>query len=884
VLPYKSIEDLPKTWQPEEFETPLYDWWEAKGYFLPTTDPDKPSFTVPMPPPNITGALHIGHAITAAIEDILVRWHRMMGDNTLWLPGTDHASIATHAVVERELAKEGLTRWDLGRDAFEQRVWAWREQYGGRITQQHRRLGASCDWTRERFTLDEVCSRAVREAFKRLHDQGLIYRGEYMVNWCPHCGTAISDLEVIHEEEAGSLWYIKYPLADRPGYIEVATTRPETMLGDTGVAVNPDDERYGELVGQYVLLPLVERRIPIVADAAVDPAFGTGAVKVTPAHDPTDLEIGRRHDLPLVDIMTPAGEMSDAAGSRYAGMDRFEARKAVIADLETEGLLSRVSEHTHSIGHCQRCASVAEPRISTQWFVRAEALAGPALAAVREGRIKIIPERFERVYFNWMENIREWCISRQLWWGHRIPVWYCQDCDEIIVAVDDPTTCPRCGSTALEQDPDVLDTWFSSGLWPFSTLGWPEETDDLQRFYPAGVLETGYDIIFFWVARMIMMGLAMTGREPFPYVYLHGLIRDEQGRKYSKSLGNALDPLEIIDQYGTDALRYALVTSSTPGNDTKLSLQRIEAARNFANKLWNAARFVMGNLPAGMPAPERPAADKLALADRWIISRLDSLNESVDRLLASWQLGEAGRQLQDFLWGDYCDWYIEIAKIDLYGDDEERRRTVSEVLVYVLERSLRLLHPYMPFVTEAIWQYLPHRGDALIVAAWPTPGPADVEVEEQFARVMDTVRGIRNIRAEYKVDLGKRIRAVIAAGEWTESLRAQAGTISTLARVDESTLTIEPEVDALPQSATVVGSGVTVYLPLAEMVDLEAERERLAKEVAAADSEVAHSRGLLSNDNFIKRAPEAVVERERTRCAQAEERLTGLRRRLEELS
>ncbi len=884
MLPYKSIEDLPKTWQPEEFETPLYDWWEAQGYFQPTTDPDRASFTVPMPPPNITGALHIGHAITAALEDILVRWHRMLGDNTLWLPGTDHASIATHAVVERELAKQGLTRWDLGRDQFEQRVWEWREQYGRRITQQHRRLGASCDWTRERFTLDEVCSRAVREAFKRLHDQGLIYRGEYMVNWCPGCGTAVSDLEVIHQETPGKLWYIKYPLAEGSGYIEVATTRPETMLGDTGVAVNPEDERYRELIGRHVILPLVERRIPIVSDAAVDPAFGTGAVKVTPAHDPTDMEIGRRHNLPLVDIMTPEGTMSEAAGSRYAGMDRFEARTAVVTDLETEGLLSRITDHTHSIGHCQRCDSIAEPRISTQWFVRAEELARPAMDAVREGRIQIIPERFERVYFNWMENIREWCISRQLWWGHRIPVWYCQDCDEVVVAVEDPTSCPKCRSHRLEQDPDVLDTWFSSGLWPFSTLGWPEDTDDLRTFYPAGVLETGYDIIFFWVARMIMMGIAMTGREPFPYVYLHGLIRDEQGRKYSKSLGNALDPLEIIDQYGTDALRYALVTSSTPGNDTKLSLQRIESARNFANKLWNAARFVMSNLPEGMAAPERPVGDGLSLADRWIISRLDSVNQSVDRLLASWQLGEAGRQLQDFLWGDYCDWYIEVSKGDLYGEDEDRRRTVAAVLVYVLERALRLLHPYMPFVTEAIWQYLPHQGDALIVAAWPVPGTPDAAVEEQFGRVTEIIRGIRNVRAEYKVDLGKRIRATIGAGEWTESLRSQAQIISSLARVDEHTLTIEEQVEALPESATVVGSGVVVYLPLAEMVDLEAERERLRKEVADAEAVVTHSRGLLGNGNFVDRAPAAVVERERARCQQAEERLDSLRQRLSELS
>jgi valyl-tRNA synthetase len=884
VLPFDKVEDLPKTWQPEEFETRLYDWWEEQGYFQPRLDSDRQPFVIPMPPPNITGALHIGHAITAAIEDILTRWHRMMGDPTLWLPGTDHAGIATHAVVERELAKEGLTRWDLGREAFEQRVWAWREKYGSRITQQHRRLGASCDWSRERFTLDEVCSRAVREAFKRLYDAGLIYRGEYMVNWCPGCGTAVSDLEVIHEEETGKLWYIKYPLADRPGYIEVATTRPETMLGDTGVAVNPTDERYAELVGATVILPLVERRIPIVADEAVDPEFGTGAVKVTPAHDPTDYEIGQRHNLPAIDVMTPEGRMSAAAGSRYEGMDRFQAREAVVADLEQEGLISRIEDHVHSVGRCQRCDSVAEPRISTQWFANAKVLAEPAIEAVREGRIRIIPERFERVYFNWMENIRDWCISRQLWWGHRIPVWYCRGCGEVTVAVDDPDACPKCGSAEIEQDPDVLDTWFSSGLWPFSTLGWPEDTEDLRRFYPASVLETGYDLIFFWVARMIMMGIAMTGREPFPYVYLHGLIRDEQGRKYSKSLGNALDPIEVIEQYGTDALRYALVTSSTPGNDTKLSLQKIEAARNFANKIWNAARFVLSNLPAGMEPPERPDPAELSLADRWIISRLDSVTASVDHLLRTWQLGEAGRQIQEFLWGDYCDWYIEIAKVDLYGEDEARKAAVADVLVYVLERALRLLHPYMPFVTEAIWQYLPHQGEALIVAPWPTAEPADESVETLFGSVMEIIRAIRNVRAEYKVDPGRRIQAVVAAGGFTDLLRSQAPIISSLARVDEEQLTIAESVEPVKQSATVVTPEVTVYLPLAGMVDLDAERERLRKEIADTERELAHARGLLGNPNFTERAPAAVVERERTREAQAAEKLEGLRRRLEDLS
>ncbi len=884
VLPFERSRDLPKTWQPEQFETPIYDWWEAQGYFTPKIVAGKKPFVIPMPPPNITGALHIGHAMTAAIEDILIRWHRMAGDPTLWLPGTDHASIATHAVVERQLAKEGLTRWDLGREAFVKRVWEWRENYGRRITQQHRRLGASCDWTRERFTLDPILSRAVREAFKRLYDQGLIYRGAYMVNWCPHCGTAISDVEVIHSEEQGRLWYLRYPLADDDGrYVEVATTRPETMLGDTAVAVNPNDERYADLVGKEVILPLVERRIPVIADAAVDPAFGTGAVKVTPAHDPNDYEIGRRHHLASIDVMTADGHMSEAAGSRYAGLTREEARRLIVSDLEKEGLLAKTEEYVHAVGHCQRCDTVAEPRISTQWFVKVAPLAEPALAAVREGRIRIIPERFERVYYNWMENIRDWCISRQLWWGHRIPVWYCRQCNNVIVAVDDPTACDKCGSADIEQDPDVLDTWFSSGLWPFSTLGWPEDTEDYRYFYPATVLETGYDILTFWVSRMIMLGIAMTGREPFPYVYLHGLIRDEFGRKYSKSLGNALDPIEVIEQYGTDALRYAIVTNSTPGNDTKLSPTKIESARNFANKVWNAARFVLANLPPDMEAPSELDADELELPDRWIISRLNQLIGDVQHFLETWQLGEAGRQIHDFLWGDYCDWYIEAAKIPLYSGSPERKRTVQRVLVYVLEHALRLLHPFMPFVTEAIWQHLPHQGEALIVADWPTPGRRDERAEAEFGQVIEAIRGIRNIRAEYKVDPARRVQAVIAAGGKQDLFQGQAPIIASLARVAEDSLSILDDVPAPPQSATVVAGDVTIYLPLAGLLDLDAERARLDKDIAQAQAEVAHCEQLLANPNFTSRAKPEVVAREQTKLAQAQDRLVQLERRYAEL-
>ena len=876
-------QELASRYTPSEVEDKWYRFWEENAFFHSEADPNRKPYTIVIPPPNITGALHIGHAITATIEDILVRWHRMMGDPTLWLPGTDHASIATHAVVERELAKEGLTRWDLGREAFEQRVWQWSESYRRRITQQHRRLGASCDWTRERFTLDEVCSRAVRTAFKRLYDAGLIYRGSYLVNWCPRCGTAISDLEVIHEDEPSQLWYLRYPLADGDGFVEVATTRPETMLGDAGVAVNPKDERYSALIGRQVILPIAERRIPIIADDAVDPEFGTGAVKVTPAHDPSDYEMAQRHGLAAIDVMTPEGCMSEAAGSGFAGLDRLEARRIVLEELERQGLLARTQAYTHSVGHCQRCTTIAEPRISLQWFVNAKPLAERALAAVREGRVRIIPERWERVYYNWLENIRDWCISRQLWWGHRIPVWYCQDCAGLTVAVDEPRKCEHCGGP-VEQDPDVLDTWFSSGLWPFSTLGWPEETEDYRYFYPASVLETGYDIIFFWVARMTMMGLAMTDREPFEYVYLHGMVRDELGRKYSKSLGNALDPLEVIEEYGTDALRFSLVTSSTPGNDAKLSPTKIEAARNFANKLWNAARFILANLPEGFETPRSDEFEDLALADRWILSRINWLIANADRLLRSWQLGEAGREVQDFLWGDFCDWYIEIAKIALYGEDEKRADAVRRVLVYVYERALRLLHPFMPFITEAIWQLLPHEGKALIVAQWPAADGADPQAEADFSLVSDIIRGIRNVRAEYRVEPARYIQAMVSAGDKATLFESQRDLIVKLAHVAEDRLSVAASLPAPTQAASVVTAEVTVYLPLAGMMELAAERERLQKAVGETRQLLANSDRLLANPSFTGRAKIEVVERERDKAEQLRDKLLQLEKRIEQMA
>jgi len=884
-------EQIARTYDARQIEPPLYDWWEAQGYFRPGPLDGREPFVISMPPPNVTGALHLGHAITASIEDALIRYHRMTGRPTLWVPGTDHAGIATQNVVERELAKEGLTRQDLGREEFIRRVWEWKDVYHARITEQHRRLGVSCDWERERFTLDEGLSRAVREAFVRLYEKGLIYRGKYLVNWCPRCGTAISDLEVEHEETETNLWYVRYWTEDRQRSITVATTRPETILGDTAVAVYPDDERYRDVVGLQVRLPVIGRLIPIIADEAVDPGFGTGAVKVTPAHDPTDYEIGRRHNLPTVDVMNDDATMNENAGP-YQGQDRLTCRRNLVADLEALGDLVRTEQYTHSVGHCQRCDSVVEPRISTQWFVRIRPLAEPAIAAVREGRICIIPERFEKIYYNWMEQYRDWCISRQLWWGHRIPVWYCDDCGTQICARTDPTECPECGSGRLRQDEDVLDTWFSSGLWPFSTLGWPDDTEDLRDFYPTSVLETGYDILFFWVARMIMLGIEMTGQEPFRTVYLHGLIRNENGKKISKSMVDAwrYDPMEIIEEYGQDALRFTLLTGSTPGNDMRLSLARVEANRNFANKIWQAARYVLGNLDSDA-AVYRPPAEPIRPqdlqdpADRWIVTRLHRLTSEVARLVDAFQLGEAGRQLYDFVWGEYCDWYIEMTKIRLRGDDAQQANDARRVLVYVLERCLRLLHPFMPFVTEALWQYLPHQGPALIVAPWPQAGEMDERAEGQMRELMDLIRGIRNARSEYDVEPGRRIAAIIAAGPSHEFLSSQAPVLEFLAHIDPARLTIRPELDAPPEkAATVVAGNYQAFLPLADMVDLDRERERLRSEITTLEQEITRVETLLANESFVSKAPEHVVQRERDKLGTYRERLARLEERVHALS
>lgn len=883
--------EMAKVYNAAELERPIYAWWEKQGYFKPKIDPAQKPFVIAMPPPNVTGALTLGHAIVDSIQDALIRWQRMTGRPTLWVPGTDHAGIATQNVVERELAKEGLTRHDLGREKFLERVWEWKRIYHQRISEQQRRLGVSCDWDRERFTMDEGLSRAVREAFVRLYERGLIYRGEYLVNWCPRCATAISDLEVEHEEEDSFLWYVRYWTEARDRFITVATTRPETILGDTAVAVHPRDERYRDMVGLTVILPVLKRPIPIIADEAVDPAFGTGAVKVTPAHDPVDNEIGLRHNLPLINVMNDDMTMNEAAGP-YRGLDRFECRKRLVADLEAMGDLVKVEPYRHAVGHCERCHTIVEPRISKQWFVRMKPLAEPAIAVVREGHIRIIPERFTKIYFDWMENIRDWCISRQLWWGHRIPVWYCDACGAESVSRIDLVQCPQCGSENIRQDEDVLDTWFSSGLWPFSTLGWPDETEDYKYFYPTTVMETAYDILFFWVARMIFLGLEMTGKIPFEVVYLHGLIRNEEGKKISKSLPDAwrYDPLYTIEQYGQDALRFTLLTSSTPGNDCRLSLSRVEANRNFANKIWQAARYVLGNLgtqPERFIPPEgglHPSPD-MDVADRWILSRYHRLVGEVQRLLEAYQLGEAGRQIYEFLWGEYCDWYIEMTKVRLKGDHTPRADEARKVLVYVLDGCLRLLHPYMPFVTEAIWQYLPHQGEALIIARWPRAGALDPEAEEKMAVFMELVRAIRNARAEYEVEPGRRIAAIIAAGDYLPFLREQAAVLESLAHIDGAQLTLAARLENKPDKAlALVGVGFECYLPLAALVDLDKERARLSAELERLTREIARSESLLANPGFTSKAPEAVVQKERDKVADYRERQTRIQERLARLS
>ncbi|MBE3560461.1 MAG: valine--tRNA ligase [Ktedonobacteraceae bacterium] len=895
-----SITSLPKAYEPQAVETRWYRFWEEGGYFKPRPNPGRRPFVISMPPPNVTGALHLGHAITATIEDILIRYHRMRGDETLWVPGEDHAGIATQNVVERALAQEGTDRHEIGREAFIERVWQWVRQYKRRIQDQHRRLGASCDWSRERFTLDEGLSKAVREVFVRLYEEGLIYRGERIINWCPRCMSALSDLEVNHVDTPGSLTYVRYPLKPvegqegqaGPEYISVATTRPETILGDTAVAVNPDDARYKDLVGRMAILPVIGREIPIIADDAVDPAFGTGAVKVTPAHDPVDFEIGQRHDLPRVQVIGFDANMTEEAGP-YAGQDRYEARKNLVADLEKLGLVVKIEPYTVPLGHCQRCDTVVEPLISKQWFVKMTSLATPALNAVKYGLIRIVPERFNKIYTDWLENIHDWCISRQLWWGHRIPVWYCE-CGEMIVSREDVTTCPKCGSTTLQQDEDVLDTWFSSWLWPFSTLGWPDDTPDLRRYYPTTVMETGYDIIFFWVARMVMSGIHFMGTIPFEVIYLHGLVRDAKGEKMSKSKNNVVDPLEVMDKYGTDALRFTLATSSTPGNDMKLIEERIIGNRNFANKIWNASRFVlMATAEISDGVPDVSSLQPRTLADRWILSRFERLALSVTRLLNDFQLGEAGRQIHDFFWSDYCDWYVEIAKVQMQGD-EEARHTTAAILRAVLDQSMRLLHPFMPFVTEEVWQHL-YRiceqntarwpAPALIVASWPQFDARllDNEADQQFGLVQEVITRIRDARNQVNVEAARRIPVILVAGKDTAIFEQQAPLIEFLARTERPQLHVTLE-QKPEQAMGLLAGTVEVYLPLAGMIDIEKELARLDRDIEQAQQELARLQGKLANQNFVNKAKPEVVEKEHEKLAAQKERLALLQVRRAELA
>jgi len=877
--------NMASVYDPGQVEGKWYDYWKQGNFFAPSGDLSQPHFSIVMPPPNVTGQLHLGHALDNTIQDILTRWRRMQGYNTLWLPGTDHAGIATQARVEESLAAEGISKHDLGREGFLERVWEWKRLYGDRITQQLSLLGSSCDWSRERFTMDEGCSRAVREVFVRLYEKGLIYRGDYIINWCPRCLTAISDIEVEHADSDGHLWHIKYPLQDSDQFVIVATTRPETMLGDTGVAVHPEDERYIQLVGQQVVLPLVGRIIPIFADPYVDREFGTGAVKVTPAHDPNDFEMGLRHDLELVNVMSPDAHMNENAGP-YAGLDRYEARRQVVKDLEAGGYLLQVEDHQHALGHCQRCDTIVEPMVSLQWFVKMKPLAQPAIEKVVNGEIQFIPERFTRVYTNWMENIRDWCISRQLWWGHRIPVWYCQECGEIICSREDPVTCPSCASSQLVQDEDVLDTWFSSALWPFSTLGWPDDSDDMRHFYPTSVLVTGRDIIFFWVARMIFSGIEHTGQVPFRQVNIHGLILDALGRKMSKSLGNGVDPLEVIEKYGADTLRFSMITGVTPGNDIRFQWDKVENTRNFANKIWNAARFVLMNLEDYSPV--EVGRDELSLADRWIYGRLQLKIAEITSLLADYELGEAARRIYDFIWDEFCDWYIELAKPRLFSPSQPRDRVVVQTVLHaVLMEIVKLLHPFMPFITEEIYQNLPGHGPTIMLEAWPQADPdrIDTDAIEQMQLLMAAIRAIRNIRADFNLSHGTAIKVIVAAPESgvADLFRANGGYVQDLARVGE--LAIVDRLEEAPrQAVSALLPFAEFYVPLEGIIDIHKEVGRLEKELRNIDQEIAKTEAKLNNPGFLAKAPPEVVEKERARAEEAGQRREGLLQRVQILT
>ncbi len=872
------MRELPKTYDPKQVEKKIYDMWEKNGCFKGEIDPDKKPFSIVMPPPNVTGQLHMGHALDATLQDILTRYKRMQGYAALWLPGVDHAGIATQIKVEEVLRKEeGKTRYDLGREKFLERVWDWKKQYGDRIVEQQKSMGVSCDWSRSRFTMDEVCARSVRENFCDLYEKGLIYKGSRIINWCPHCRTALSDAEVEYKDIPGSFWYIRYPVEDSDEEFIIATTRPETMLGDSGVAVNPADEKYQHLVGKNAILPLVGRKLPIVADDYVELGFGTGAVKMTPCHDPNDYEVGLRHNLEQIQCIDEDAKIIN--GGKYNGMDRYEARKAIVADLEEQGYLVKVEPYSHNVGTCYRCGTVVEPLISPQWFVKMKPLAKAAIEVVKDGRIKFVPERFTKIYLNWMENVHDWCISRQLWWGHQIPAWYCDDCGHITVSREDACECEKCHSKRIHRDEDVLDTWFSSALWPFSTMGWPEKTADLDYWYPTSVMVTGYDIIFFWVSRMIFSGMEQMKEEPFKTVFIHGLVRDSQGRKMSKSLGNGIDPLEMVDQYGADALRFNLITGNSPGNDMRFYVEKCEAMRNFCNKLWNASRFVMMNLSI----EDNKLPEKLEIEDRWILSKLNDLTKEVCENMDSFELGVAAGKIYDFIWDSYCDWYIELTKPRLNGEDEEAKLSAQRVLLYVLIEILKLIHPFIPFITEEIWQSLPHEGTALMLEHYPAFDPAlsFPEDEQNFEMVMNAIKAVRARRSEMNVPPSRKAHLIIVTDK-KAAFEAGVSYIKKLAYASEVTVTAEAPAST-DGMVSVVTDNARMFMPMAELVDLEKERTRIQKELQNAEKQLAGQNAKLANESFVTRAPEAVVNVEREKKAKLEALIENLKISLEHL-
>ncbi len=868
--------ELAKSYNPKDFEDRIYKFWNDNECFKAKVDKTKKPYTIVIPPPNITGQLHMGHALDETLQDILIRWKRMSGYSALWLPGTDHAAIATEAKIVEAMKADGVTKEDLGREGFMERAWAWKEKFGGRIVEQLKKLGSSCDWSRERFTMDEGCSKAVKEVFVKYYEKGLIYRGERIINWCPHCKTSLSDAEVEYEDQAGHFWHLRYKIKDSDEYLELATTRPETLLGDTAVAVNPEDERYKHLIGKMVILPLVHREIPIVADSYVEMDFGTGVVKITPAHDPNDFEVGQRHNLPVINVMTDDAKITEDY-PKYAGMDRFEARKAIVADLEAEGSLVKIEEYSHNVGTCYRCGTTVEPRVSTQWFVKMKPLAGPAIDAVKNGDTKFVPERFDKIYFHWLDNIRDWCISRQIWWGHQIPAFYCDDCGEMVVTKEDKAVCPKCGKE-MRQDPDTLDTWFSSALWPFSTLGWPEKTEDLEYFYPTNTLVTGYDIIFFWVIRMMFSGLENMGKVPFDTVLIHGLVRDSQGRKMSKSLGNGIDPLEVIDEYGADALRFMLATGNSPGNDMRYIDDKVKAARNFANKLWNASRFIMMNLDEGFELKGLP--DDLTIEDKWIVSKFNTLAKEVNENLDKFELGIAVSKLYDFIWDVYCDWYIELTKPRIQ-EGGKTKETAQAVLVWVMQGMLKLLHPFMPYITEEIWQVLTNESGPIMLADFPVYDEkySFAKEEEDFQKIIDAIKAVRARRTEMNVPPSVKAKIFVET-QYADLFNSCSVFFEKLASASEIEVAEKYDIE---DAVTAVTDCARLFIPLAELIDKDKEIARLEKEMAKVQKDIDFLGGKLNNEGFLAKAPEKLIEAEKAKLAKAEEKMAKIKQSMDAL-